>query len=94
MGLYNIGCFTIPWFKNFPMVYFKTTAKFWKSIEFFLTLGDMDQVNRPIGPGPLNITFRSDMPITFFISEFTTYIDFTHKHQMEQCDVQRSRTND
>ena len=56
------------------MVYFKTTAKFWKSIEFFLTLGDMDQVNRPIGPGPLNITFRSDMPITFFISDFTTYI--------------------
>ena len=33
-----------------------------------------------IGPGHLNITFRSDMPITFFISEFT------HKHQMEQCD--------
>ena len=27
-----------------------------------------------IGPGPLNITFGSDMPITFFISEFTTYI--------------------
>ena len=22
-------------------------------------------------PGPLNITFRSNMPITFFISEFT-----------------------
>ena len=30
------------------MVYFKTTAKFWKSMEFFLTLGDMDQVNGPI----------------------------------------------
>ena len=24
------------------------------------------------GPGPLNIAFRSDMPITFFISDFTT----------------------
>ena len=25
-----------------------------------------------LDPGPLNITFGSDMPITFFISEFTT----------------------
>ena len=25
-----------------------------------------------IGPGPLNITFESDMPTTIFISEFTT----------------------
>ena len=53
-----------------------------------------------IGPGPLNITFGSDMHITFFISDFTRYIDFTHKHQMEQydrhirseCGVQRTRT--
>ena len=41
-------CFIIPWFKNFPMVYFKTTAKFSKSMEFFKTLGDMDQVNGPL----------------------------------------------
>jgi len=45
MGLYNIGCFIIPWFKKFPMVYSKTRAKFSKSMEFFKTLGDMDQMN-------------------------------------------------
>ena len=27
-----------------------------------------------IGPGPLNITFESDIPITIFISEFTAKI--------------------
>ena len=47
MGLYSNRCCIIPWFKNFPMVYFKTTAKFSKSMEFFKTLGDMDQVNGP-----------------------------------------------
>jgi len=47
MGLYNIGCYIIPWFKNFPMVYFKIRAKFSKSMEFFKTLGDMDQMNGP-----------------------------------------------
>ena len=26
-----------------------------------------------VEPGPLNITFGSDMPITFFISEDTRY---------------------
>ena len=30
------------------MVYFKTMAKFSKSMVFFKTLGDMDQVNGPI----------------------------------------------
>ena len=47
MGLYNIGCFIIPWFTNFPMVYSKTRVKFSKSVEFFKTLRDMDQVNGP-----------------------------------------------
>ena len=40
--------------------------------DFFLPYVSFKPTVKIIDPGPLNITFGSDMPITFFISESTT----------------------
>ena len=53
-----------PMFYN-PMVYFKTTAKFPKSMEFFKTLGDMDQVN-----GPHIVQFKEPLRLPQFRCSF------------------------
>ena len=60
------------------MVFFKTTAKFSKSMEFFKTLGDMDQVNGPIGPDHLesiilNITGKKKS-IIFLVLYSSEYV--------------------
>ena len=45
---------------------------FQKVVGGLMNISSMQFHNYEIQPGPLNITFVSDMPITFFISEFTT----------------------
>ena len=53
------------------MIYIRWSEDTWCSSEVYLMPFWMN------GPGSLNSTFVSDMPITVFISEFTT--DFTQK---------------
>ena len=67
-------CFIIPWirlplFRNFPMVHFKTTAKFSKSMDFFKTLEHIDQVN-----GPWDcVAWEERLPFAEKISAFTMF---------------------